>query len=257
MKLAWLSTLCTVIVINGSVDTGVAFQAAQKTPSPRFDVHLSAGRLSLRSDGAPLGEVIEAIGHRAQLKITLRGTVDTPLTEEFKDIPLDDAFRRLSRWHSIVLIYDSSARPGDPPLLREVWVTHSDLDSRNAKSEATDVQTGNIQREQRPPKPNYVVAPDLPESRLALQLRRGSPESRRHVLDALVRERGRPAVLEMLREAATRDPDPRVRRGAIQALGSFNSADALEVVRATLHDPHPGVRYEADRTLRQGQARSE
>jgi len=65
-----------------------------------------------------------------------------------------------------------------------------------------------------------------------------------------VQERGDYAVVQILRQAATRDPNPLLRRGAIQALMSLKSPDAIEAIQASVQDEHPGVRGEAETALR-------
>jgi HEAT repeat protein len=84
-----------------------------------------------------------------------------------------------------------------------------------------------------------------------MALKHVNPETRRETIEALVRERGANAVVDALRETATRDPAPAVKRAAIQVLASMNSPGAGEAVRAALGDPHPGVRWEAQKALAQ------
>src|SRR5207249_3997017 len=86
---------------------------------------------------------------------------------------------------------------------------------------------------------------------LTIALTHVNPETRGQKIEALMREQGAYAVVAALREAATRDPAPGVRRAAIQVLAAMNGPSAGDAVRATLGDPHPGVRWEALRALAQ------
>jgi hypothetical protein len=195
--------------------------------------------------------VLMAVGHQAHLKIVLRGAIDSVVTDEFVNLPLDEAVRRLTRWHSVVLVYGGPRDEAADAKLAEVWVRSAPsgrADSNGGTGsdgfkESTGVQARpvNIRPEQEP---------DLRPPELTTALRFGPSNSLTQIINALVRERGEYAVIAILREAATRDPNPRIRRGAIQVLASLNSREAVEAVQATLHDEHPGVRGEAETALR-------
>jgi HEAT repeat protein len=83
----------------------------------------------------------------------------------------------------------------------------------------------------------------------------GSADSRTKILDALVDERGLDAVVQILGDSATRDPDLGIRQSAIQALGAMVSPGALEAIRAVLNDPNASVRSAANLALKQHQRR--
>jgi hypothetical protein len=175
------------------------------------------------------------------------------VTDVFANLAVDQGVRRLSRWNSMVLIYEGSSEQPSGAILTELWVSGSPSGTpiRNAtgvgnsdgpklvSAEAT--WTPAIRRQQEP---------DLRPPGLTNAIRFGPSDSRSQIVQALVRERGEYAVVGILREAATQDPDPRIRRGAIQILASLNDPSAVDAVQATLHDPHSGVRYEAEMALR-------
>jgi HEAT repeats len=225
-----------------------------------FEVRVTSGLLSLRASGAQLADVLMAVGRQANLKIVLRGAIDSLVTDEFANMPLDKAVRRLTRWHSVVLVYGGPRDEAADAKLAEVWVTSApsgraaDDNNGGAGSDGFKGSTGVQAR------PANILREQEPDSRppgLTMALRFGPSDSRTQIINALVRERGKYAVIDILREAATRDPNPRIRRGAIQVLASLNSPEAVEAVQATLHDEHPGVRGEAEtalRRLRQAQA---
>jgi hypothetical protein len=187
------------------------------------------------------------------LKVVLPGAIHSLVTDEFVNLPVDEAVRRLTRWHSVVLVYGGPHDEAANARLAEVWVTSAPSDraaddsNGGARSEpferSTEAQARpvNIRREQEP---------GLRPPELTTALRFGPSDSRIQIIDTLVRERGEYAVVGILRDAATRDPNPRIRRGAIQVLASLKSPEAVEAVQATLHDEHPGVRGEAETALR-------
>ena len=247
-----------VVVVAAAIPMGRHSAAGPREPA--FEVHVTSGLLSLRASGAQLADVLMAVGRQAHLKIVLPGAIDSLVTDEFVNMPLDEAVRRLTRWHSVVLVYGGPHEAAADAMLAEVWVTSApsgraaDDNNSGARSDgfkgSTGVQAGpaNIRREHEP---------NSRPPELTMALRFGPSDSRTQIIDALVRDRGKYAAIGILRDAATRDPNPRIRRGAIQVLASLNSPEAVEAVQATLHDEHPGVRGEAEtalRRLRQAQA---
>jgi hypothetical protein len=247
-----------------------------------------ASRVSLTAREAPLVDVLRAIGEQAGVKIVLRGDFDMLVTQRLANMPLDAAIQKLSRWHSVVLIYDAPARGAGDPVLREAWVTSVPADRRNGPAPRTGVDAvasagtappegrRRLRRDVVPvedqpslsqasasapaptwrPSPAASVRSQANDSQLGMALKRGGPEGGAQVVEALVRQRGVDGAINVLREAATRDPDQGVRRGAIRVLSGLDSPDAVEAIRATLLDAHPGVRSEAHTALRRlGQPR--
>jgi HEAT repeats len=249
------STLCelALVAVTGALLGATAFAASAELPGRVLDVAVESGRLSLRAHEARLADVLEAIGRQAGVRIVLHGDLDTPVTETFVNLPLDEGVRRLSRWHSVVLIYGPLLGRTKGQVLTEVWVMDSSQAQGPAEQPARD-KTPRIDARAgaRPPEDQRGWTSDLTTA-----LKYGKSTNLDQTVETLVREQGEYRVVAILREAATRDPDPRVRRGAIRVLASMNSPDAVDAVGATLRDPHPGVRYEADMALRrQSRARS-
>jgi HEAT repeats len=244
-----------LLVIGSAVGTAASVAFAAQPKGPVLDVTVTSSRISLTARETPLADVLAAIGRQAGVKMVLRGDLNTSVTETLVNLPVGDAIQRLSRWHSVVLIYDRSIDSVDGPVLTEVWVTSSSSRPWSTNPDSTKPEARGIQSNQATDGRQQASQARNPE--LTIALKHGASESRKQIIEALVRERGGYAVVEILREAATRDPDPRVRRGAIQVLASLDSPDAVDAVRATLRDAHPGVRYEADMALRrQRRARS-
>jgi hypothetical protein len=248
------SILCGVFLLGiAGAEAGAALAIAAEPRRSHLEVTAKSGRLSVRAHEAPLAEVLEAVGREAGVRIVVHGVLEAPVTDSFADLPIDQGFRRLSRWHSLVLIYDPLPGGTKGPVLTEVWVSGSaGAPGRTQQAPQVVRHDADTRVDARPLGEREGWTRDL-----AMALKHGTSTSRGQIVETLVRERGGYAVVEILREAATRDPDPRVRRGAIQVLASMNSPDAVDAVRATLRDPHPGVRHEADLALRrQSRARS-
>lgn len=282
----WTSraVFAVVSLVMGSSGAGAAGPIAPP-PIQGLEVTVTSSNVSLMARETPLADVLRAIGQQAGVKIVLHSDFNTPVTATLANVPLDEAIRRLSRWHSVVLIYDSSARGPDDAVLREVWVTSAPADRRGAgpgtnrgtSPGATQSEAGRRQgrdlpvtddRQQVSPVSNPQLATTLKpspasnpssrviDSQLAMALKRGASDNGTGLIDALVRERGVEGAVNILRETATRDPNQGVRRGAIRVLASWGSSDAVEAIRAMLLDALPDVRSEAHTALRRlGQAR--
>jgi hypothetical protein len=212
-----------------------------------LDVTVDASRVSLVAREAPLGDVLAAIGRQAGVKVVLRDALSTSVTATLVNVPLEEAIQRLTRWHSIVMIYDRSTR-AEGSALSEVWVKSP----YPAAPGLSAVPAGPVAAAPAREEPTKTGPQTEPErwAQALLASKDTGPEIQRQQLEALVLAHGEPAIVAALRQVATRDPAPRARRAAIQVLGSMGSLDAIEAIRATLADAHPGVRSEAQTALR-------
>jgi HEAT repeats len=214
-----------------------------------LDVTVSESRVSLVARQAPLADVLGAIGRQAGVKVVLRDALGTSVTATLVNIPLEEAIQRLGRWHSIVLIYDRSTEKEDGSVLTEVWVRNPYPDEPAARARQAEPGAAGVVRDDRQREARPLTEPQRWAQTLLVSKEAG-PETQRRQLEALVRAHGEYPVIVALREVATRAPSPRARRAAIQALGLIGSPDAIEAIRATLADSHPGVRSDAQAALR-------
>jgi hypothetical protein len=241
------SSWAAVALITAFAATGWA----AGLPEAALDVRVTSGRLSVRASAAPLADVLQAVGRAAHLNIVVHGGIDNVVNDEFFSLPLDDAVRRLTRWYSVVLIYRGQHDDPTNATLAEVWVTGAR--SNRAAEHGGMGAEGMVRSTElatRPASSPREHEPDLRPPGLTMALRSGPSDSRTQIINALVQERGEYAVIQILRQAATRDANPRIRRGAIQVLMSLKSPDAIEAIQASVHDEHPGVRGEAETALR-------
>jgi hypothetical protein len=169
--------------------------------------------------------------------------VHTSVTATFASVPLDDAIQRLSRWHSVVLIYKGSTEGVGAPVLTEAWVTRSSPDLAKANPRGLEPPARDTSRDARADA--RLPAEWEQAAKALIAFKDANPETRSQQIEALVRAQGEDAIVAALREVATRNPDPRVRRSAIQVLGSMGSPQALAAVQATLSDANASVRSEA------------
>jgi HEAT repeats len=243
------------LVIGAAAGTvGAVAHAAQATGQV-LDLTVMSSRITLSARDVPLADVLTAIGRQTGVKILLQGDLSALVTEMFVNVPLDEGIRRLSRGHSVVFIYAGASAPARDAALSEVWVMSASpaLGSRDPYSVTPRAGAGR-RDDGRAADTRGSTASERPVE-LTRELKSGTLETRLRLIEAVVRERGEYAALDILRDAATHDADPRVRRAAIQVLTYMPSPDAVEAIRATLGDRHAGVRAEALNALRQlGQA---
>jgi HEAT repeats len=240
--------LCGVVLlaVTGTVGVGAALALAAKPQGQVLEVAVKSGRLSVRAHEAPLAGVLEAISRKAGVKILLHGDLDAPITDTFADLPLDEGLRRLSRWHSVVLIYGPLPGGSTGPVLTEMWVMGSPQAQGPAEKAARDTPRIDARADARPPEDQRGWTSDL-----ATALKYGKSTNLGQTVETLVREQGAYAIVAALREKATRDPAPATRRAAIKLLASMTSLDAADAVQTALGDPNPGVRFEAQKALAQ------
>src|SRR5262245_4725189 len=64
-----------------------------------LEVTVKSARVTLNTRGAALADVLAAIGRQAGVKVVLRDALMTLVTANLVNVPLEDAFRQLGRWH--------------------------------------------------------------------------------------------------------------------------------------------------------------
>jgi hypothetical protein len=256
-----MSSRWTILAMFAVVPLLIDSRGAGATgPPASLEVTATSSHVTLTARERPLADVLNAIGQQAGVKIVLRSDFNTPITATLDNVPLDEAIRRLSRWHSVVLIYDSSDRGPDDAVLREAWITSAPANARSVTPGVAQSEVGRPQQVSRVRNPRFATTPrpstasnpgsQASDSRLAMALKRVASDSGTQDIEVLVREKGADGAVNVLREAATRDPDEEVRRGAIKALASLGSPNAVEAIRGTLMDSLSLVRNEARLALR-------
>ena len=100
----------------------VAPAAAEQTPraeatvggaaAAAVEVRIDDGLLTLRAEGAPLAEVLRAVGAAGAFRVVLRGTFAAPVRDSFTGQPVERAVRRLAGGHVLVILYGEAPAPG-------------------------------------------------------------------------------------------------------------------------------------------------
>jgi len=84
-------------------------------------VDLRQDRLTVRLKEAPLDAVLEEIGRRVPVEITILGALRDPLSIQFRDLPLEEGLAKLLRGHGWARLY-GRARPGEPATLKRIVI---------------------------------------------------------------------------------------------------------------------------------------
>jgi hypothetical protein len=116
-------------LLLGLISSAVAedHQASPATgPSgPGIDALVTNGLLRLEANGAPLGEVLLAIGKAGAFEVVLRGGFATPVYETIADRPLEDAILSLVGDHSVVVVHDDQDSASAVAGLAEIRVVEN------------------------------------------------------------------------------------------------------------------------------------
>lgn len=208
----------------GVVCLGVVSTAVWAAETARIEVSADGARVSLEVAGVPLGAVLERLAIEAGFALTMRGSLDEPVTLRLQDEPIERALARLLDGQPYAMRHDST---GAADLARApawlVVVDRPDGEPTVPRADADPAQAS----------PQRLTPDDQEQLRTIRALRRGDPVEAVRPLSAL------------LRTAA----NPRVRQSALAALAEIDAATALRAVRSALGDGDPAVRQQALRQL--------
>jgi HEAT repeat protein len=229
--------------------TGAAAGSVPAAPGagPVTEVRVDNGRLSVRLQDAPLGDLLRIIGQQAGLTVTLRGDFSRPVTLSFENVPMEEAIRRLVRGDSVAFSYADAANPRQAAL-SGVWVLG-----------ATPGGEPQVVVEAAPPtSPSEVAAgapsPDatdgsapVPGGSNADRTKRAASDRIRAIQD-LARTEG-VAAASALHDALRHENEARVRLAAVGALASMRTEEARAGLESAAKDPDPRIRQVVELAL--------
>jgi hypothetical protein len=220
--LGLVSALCSAMLAG----------AAAASPAASGAVTVADGRVIARFAGVPLDEALGALARALPLRLTIKGRLGEPASEDLVAVDPEDAIRRLLRARSHVLTYV----PGPPGRSRLVEVVvFGDLEAVDATRRAE------------PAAPPPWTPTRRSDDTLAHAVRYDpDPRGRSDALTFLARRLG-PARMGPLLVAALDDFDESVRATALDVyadeLGVAPPVDRL--LRVLREDPSPTVRLRA------------
>lgn len=213
----------------------LAAAGADHAPSTVIDVVVSGVELTVDVRHAPLARVLEIIGERAGVEVTLHGDVNAPITRSFTGLPLVEGIRELARGYSVIVTYGIPSGESGHATVTGVWVMGS-VPGARASSESRAASPVEEQ-----------ANPRVAEAADAAALASPIGEIQRLAVDA---DRGSEAAMARLAEIGASDADAALREQAVAALGRLTSPGAEPLLVAALADVDVSVRVRAIRGLR-------
>ena len=222
--------------------------AAEKNSSTFLDVLVSRGELTVDARNAPLAQVLQTVGQRAGIEVTLRGDFSTPITASLTGVPLEEGIRRLAHGHSVAVTYAASADAPRRETLTGVWVIEG---SSTRTPSARPAPLGHRNGGSAEPRSSSLRDQE-PEGK--------SPEATLHFplggwlsgMQALADEgdRGSEVAVALLTDISASEPAAVVRQQAVAALGRLRGPDVEPALTSALADDDALVRIRAVRGLR-------
>jgi hypothetical protein len=228
--------------------------------APEIEALITGDLLTLRADGAPLAEVLRAIGEAGDFEVALRGAFATPVRASFADRPLEDAIRELLAGHSVILVRadpdpasgavalaevraienpaaaSSNEAGAEEPLAVAAEAVKDDAAEDDAGEEPLDREAFRLANLGKPPPTREDILFELDDPDQAARV-------------AAVPKVGSLApgiALEVLSGVFTEEDDPLVRSRAVAALTRLEGPGARGLLRErALADDDPELRMQA------------
>jgi HEAT repeats len=223
-------------------------------PAPGVEALVTGDLLTLHADGAPLAEVLRAIGEAGSFGVVLRGAFATPVRQSFADRPLEDSVRRLVEGHSVIVVHEAPDASGTAGLA-EIRVVENPALAASEDTASDDPAGDGAGAAQ-------GDAMDPPRDRAAFRLARVGvpPPTREDILLELgdpdqgarvaavpkVGSLGPRAATELISHVFSNDDDTTVRSRAVAALARLKGPSARGLLRErVLRDGDAGLRMQA------------
>jgi HEAT repeats len=220
-----------------------------------IEVAVSDDRLTLHADGAPLAEVLRAIGEAGAFEVVLRGAFVTPVRESFADRPLEDAILHLVEGHSVVLRRDDPEPVSGAAALAEIRVIENPALAASEGAGADEPASGAAEAAandagQEPLDREAFRLANLgkpPPTREGILLELGdSDQAERVAAVPKVGSLAPQAALDILAGVFAEEDDPLVRSRAVAALTRLEGPAARGLLRArALEDEDAELRMQA------------
>jgi bilin biosynthesis protein len=239
--------------------------SAQGPSAPGVEALVTDDLLTLHAAGAPLGEVLRAIGTAGAVEVVLRGTFATPVRESFAGRPLEDAILHLVEGHSVVLLRDDPDPASGAGALAEIRVIENpDLAASDdatpdapsaagaevARDDAADESALEDDTDEPPMDREAFRLANLgvpPPTREDILLELGDPDQAARVAAVpLVGSLARGAAVDILSDVFAEEDDTTVRSRAVAVLTRLDGPAARRLLRErALGDDDPGLRMQA------------
>lgn len=227
-----LRLVVSVVALSAVAGSHGAVGEPEGREGDGFTLAVSEGRMTLVADGAPLSEILRALGDRAGIEVTLRGDLSAPVRAVIEDAPIGRALTRLLRRSSNAVVFEPDRGGGERRVAR-LWV----LGAGGGPAGEPDGLVISDDAAVVPADPDELAARRSAANQL-LRLATGTGEPQ-------LKLTGPRALLRAL----AGDPDPFARSRAAAALGALGRPAASPALERALRDDHPAVRAQAIQAL--------
>jgi hypothetical protein len=194
--------------------------------------------LSAKAEKIPLGSVLEELGRKANLKISMESSiVKDIITVEFKNLPLEEGIKRILQNRNYMLTYADSHSSNGGVLAQVIGIKVVQDGSGLAMTQAdSGTRTAVFAGGKKKARPLEDVIKEVSEAPDAF--------SRIIALKELSDWGGDPKALPVI-VAALRDDDPNVRKVALDLIEDSDNPPVEPIANVALNDPSPQLRISA------------
>jgi hypothetical protein len=240
------ATGLAVVTVMWAAGPGEALDAARALgrATPAVSVDDQRARVSVGVQDQPQAEVVAELIRQTGIPIHIYAEDQGLLTASFRDVPLDQALRRLFGPDAQYAFRYELALPSAVPVEAWVWTAASRSSSGPALSSAAPAVDGDAFARRLEIRRVADEQGSVSVQTLIAALRDGDASVRRDAAAGLVRRRD-DSVVEELGALLMREPEPELRATAAEILATIASPPALIVLRQALDDPEYLVRARA------------
>jgi hypothetical protein len=227
------ATAIVLAVVCLATPSARAEDEAADVVTPAVTVNVVRGRLSLEARAASLPEILDAIADRTDLRVQLDRPAEAlldsaPITITLRDVPVEEALRRLLRGRDFVLV-SGSGRPAEARLYshREASPAASPAASPGSAPPGEAIDRTNVAALRR-------QALDDPNPRVRARALEGLAANADH-------QAARDAVLAVLE----RESNAGLLQRALDIVGGDATIPLEPLVKLALANPSPEVRVKA------------
>lgn len=124
--------------------TTSADQVAKQVGGAGFKLSVDQGTLSLKATNAPLKAILAQIGQDTNIEVDAQVADDETVTDEFRDLLIDDALRRLAPNYAIITGQD------DEKITKIVIMPKGEAAGLTAETQQTPVDDGKAPQRSEP-----------------------------------------------------------------------------------------------------------
>jgi len=255
LRLLYVASLLIIPVLTlyGGI---LCAQGTEHNPPALIDVGVDHGTLTVNVRNAPLAQVLRAIGERAGIQVIVRGNVNSPVTQSFAGVPLEEGLRRLAWGYSLVVAHTAAAGTPRAVMLTRVWVLGS-VSTPNSFAAATSAPEITIGRLRHVPEraSGFSLLPRQGEQAVARDTEVTVASQRSdwgQEIQTLTEaaDRGSEVAVARLGDIIASEADATARHHAVAALGRLTGVEVEPMLTDALGDVDAAVRMRAVRGLR-------